>query len=228
MNRIKLWMPFLYFKLIEKIDKIPVFVRLLNKFLDRIGIIRYEAWVNVKCVCCGGIISSSRNHLNYRWLCITNEPSEKCKYFGETKTECDNNPDCALRTDAKIIENRKYFYKIIRSEVLDVFKRYGVCIIAKDDEEVRNSLEEIWGDFIIYAFSGKACRYYACKQEEETIYKIKEASAIFLILYPNISYQRLEFKIKVLNTDDVETLNLLRRYLLQCGLLQCQQKWGVK
>lgn len=210
MNRVKVWKPFLQLKLIEKVNKIPIFSRMLNKFLDKIRIIRNEAWANVRCVCCGGFLSSGRRHLYFEWACIPSDTGEKCEYLGRDGPRCYTlNPNCVLREDKEVIEKRKYFYKVIRSEILEIFRRYGVCIVDEENEEVKSSLAEIWNDFTIYGFRGKGNRCNVYKEGDEMVYKREEVDTIFLILYPNISYRLLEAKIKLMNTD-VEELEFLR------------------
>lgn len=201
MNWIKIWKPFLYFKMVEKIGNIPVFSKILNNFLQKIEIVKSTLWVNMKCMCCGGFLGSVRKHLYFEWVCLPSERTKKCEYFGKDKDECSNNPNCLLRTDAKVIEQRKFIYKLNRSEILEIIRRHGVCIIDKENEEVVDSLTDILKFFIVLAFRGKDRRYLTYEEGDEIIHKEEEHDTIFLILYPTISYRALEFIIKLLNMD---------------------------
>jgi len=202
MKRVKIWKPFLHFKLVEKMSKVPIFSRMLNKIIDKFQIVRNEAWANVRCVCCGGFVGSVRSHLHFGWVCIPSETGEKCEYYGKLKGDCIHNPNCVLRTDKEVVEKRKYFFKVIRSEILEIFHKFGVCIIDKENEEVYRSLAGIRNDFTIYGFRGKVWRYNAYKEGDEIVYKTEEVDTTFLILYPKISYRLLKAKVKLLNTDE--------------------------
>jgi len=182
---------------------------MLRKILDKFQIINHEDWANVRCTCCDGFLSSGRNHVYYEWACIPTETDTPCEYRG-SKPHCyTNNPNCPLRKDKEVIAKREYFYKFMRSEIIQIFQRYGVCIIDKQNEEVLKSLELLMDDFTIYGFRDKGKMSKMYKEGDEIVQKVEEVDTILLVLYPNIPYRLLEAKIKIMNTDK----EVLRNYL---------------